>query len=215
VSRLRRSTVSPPLSLYALIARFLHTRISLRRSVHIKWTITSNFFSLTSSTYPTVGSDGFTCTRSHTMRHTQSVGLPWTSDRPVAEISTYTTQQTQETDIHVLGGIRPRDPSNRVRPQTYALDGGKIKVFRYKPEVALGVPGGQGSWIASTFGTMKVVRSSPLRTGRLHPQEFPWYSFLEAESTPGHMVPLVASEKIPSDTTGDRSQDLPTSSAVP
>jgi hypothetical protein len=62
---------------------------------------------------------------------------------------------------------------------------------------------------------MKVVRSSPLRTGRLHPQEFPWYSFLEAESTPGHMVPSVTSEKIPSDTTGDRSRDLPTSSAVP
>jgi hypothetical protein len=52
------------------------------------------------------------------------------------------------------------------------------------------------------FGTMKVVRSSPLRTGRLHPQEFSWYSFLEAQSTPGHMVPSVASEKIPSDTTG-------------
>jgi hypothetical protein len=34
---------------------------------------------------------------------------------------------------------------------------------------------------------MKVVRSSPLRTGRLNPQEFSWYSFLEAESTPGHM----------------------------
>jgi hypothetical protein len=32
-----------------------------------------------------------------------------------------------------------------------------------------------------------------------------WYSFLEAKSTPGHMVPMVATEKIPSDTTGDRS----------
>jgi hypothetical protein len=62
---------------------------------------------------------------------------------------------------------------------------------------------------------MKVVRLSPLRTGCLHPQEFAWYSFLETESTPGHMVPSVASEKIPSDTTGDRSRDLPTSSAVP
>jgi hypothetical protein len=38
-----------------------------------------------------------------------------------------------------------------------------------------------GSWgsgrlsfrIFSTFGTMKVERSSPLRTGRLHPQKFP------------------------------------------
>jgi hypothetical protein len=58
------------------------------------------------------------------------------------------------------------------------------------------------------------VRSSRLSTGRLHPQEFSWYSFLEAESTPGHMVSSVASEKIPSDTTGDRTRDLPTSSAV-
>jgi hypothetical protein len=48
---------------------------------------------------------------------------------------------------------------------------------------------------------MKVVRSSPLPTGRLYPQEFSWYSFLEAESTPGHKVPSVASEIIPSETT--------------
>jgi hypothetical protein len=47
------------------------------------------------------------------------------------------------------------------------------------------------------------------------PQEFSWYSFLEAESTPGHMVPSVASERIPTDTTGDRFRDLPTNSAVP
>jgi hypothetical protein len=44
---------------------------------------------------------------------------------------------------------------------------------------------------------MKVVRSSPLRTGLLYPQEFSWYSFLEADSTPGHMLPSVASEKFP------------------
>jgi len=34
---------------------------------------------------------------------------------------------------------------------------------------------------------MKVVRSSPLSTGRLYPQEYPGTHFLEAESTPGHM----------------------------
>jgi hypothetical protein len=49
---------------------------------------------------------------------------------------------------------------------------------------------------------MKVVRSSPLRTGRLYPQEFYWYSFLEAESTPGHMLPSAASEKSPVTTLG-------------
>jgi hypothetical protein len=42
---------------------------------------------------------------------------------------------------------------------------------------------------------MKVVRSSPLRTGRLYPQEFSGTHFLEAESTPEHMVPPVAPEK--------------------
>ena len=39
--------------------------------------------------------------------------------------------------------------------------------------------------------------------------------FLEAESTPGHVVLSVATEKIPSDTTGIRSRDRLTGSAVP
>ena len=43
----------------------------------------------------------------------------------------------------------------------------------------------------------KVLRLSPLRTGRLY------------------MDLSDASEKIPTDTTGDRSRDLPTSSAAP
>jgi hypothetical protein len=41
------------------------------------------------------------------------------------------------------------------------------------------------------------------------------YSFLEAESTPGHMVTSVATDKIPSDNTGNRSRDPPNSSATP
>jgi hypothetical protein len=40
-------------------------------------------------------------------------------------------------------------------------------------------------------------RSSTLRIGRLYPRRNPWYSFLEAESTPEHMVLLVAAEKSP------------------
>jgi hypothetical protein len=47
------------------------------------------------------------------------------------------------------------------------------------------------------------------------PPEVSWYSFLEAESTPEPMFPSVATNKIPSDTTGSRSRDHPTSSAVP
>jgi hypothetical protein len=49
----------------------------------------------------------------------------------------------------------------------------------------------------------------------LTPGNFLVLIFLEAESTPGHMVPSVASVKIASDTTGDRSRDPPSSSAVP
>ena len=59
---------------------------------------------------------------------------------------------------------------------------------------------------------MKLVKSPLLNTGHLYPQEFFWYSFVEAESTTGHMIPSVASEKILSDTTGDRFRDPPASS---
>jgi hypothetical protein len=38
-------------------------------------------------------------------------------------------------------------------------------------------------------------RSSAVRTGRLYPRRSPWYSFLEAESAPGRMVPSVNTEK--------------------
>ena len=47
-------------------------------------------------------------------------------------------------------------------------------------EVAQRVPGRLRPWIFLTFG---------IRTGRLYPRRNPWYSFSEAESTPGHMVP--------------------------
>jgi hypothetical protein len=57
---------------------------------------------------------------------------------------------------------------------------------------------------------IKVVRLSALRTGRLYPQEYPGTHF-----DPGHLDLSDASEKTPSDTTGDRSGDLRTSSAAP
>jgi hypothetical protein len=50
----------------------------------------------------------------HTIRH--MVGLPWTSDRPVAEASIYAGQhniETQETNIYAPSGIRTRDLRNR------------------------------------------------------------------------------------------------------
>jgi hypothetical protein len=42
-------------------------------------------------------------------------------------------------------------------------------------------------------------RSSAVRTGRLYSRRNPWYSFSEAESTSGHMVPSVSTGKIPSE----------------
>jgi len=59
-------------------------------------------------------------------------------------------------------------------------------------------------------------RSSGIGTGLLYPRRNPWYSLSEAESTSGHMVLSGgATEKILSDTTGNRSRDRLTSSAVP
>jgi hypothetical protein len=88
------------------------------------------------------------------------------------------------------------------------------KVIPQQAEVAQGVPGRLRPHIFLDVRHYKGGRSSPLRTGCLYPRRNPCYSFLEIESTPGHMVPSGATEKIPSDTTGNRSRDLPTSSAV-
>ena len=65
------------------------------------------------------------------------------------------------------------------------------------------------------FRHYKGGRSSAIGTDLLYPRRNPWYSLLEAESASGHMVPLVATEKIPSDTARNQSRDRPTSSAVP
>ena len=92
----------------------------------------------------------------------------------------------------------------------------KVKVIQQQAEVAQGVPGRLRPQIFLTFRHYKGGRSSAIRTGRLYPRRNPWYSLSEAESTPGQMVPSGgATEKIPSDTTGNRYRDRPTSSAVP
>jgi hypothetical protein len=69
----------------------------------------------------------------------------------------------------------------------------KIKLSRYRPEQADGRSGRLRPRIFLTFGTRRwyVVRLTH------RPALLPgvsWYSFLEAESTPGHMVPSVAPE---------------------
>ena len=60
--------------------------------------------------------------RAHTHTHTQTVGHLRTSDQVVAEASTNTTEQTQDTNIHALSGIRICNASNRmaVEPLTTA-----------------------------------------------------------------------------------------------
>ena len=95
------------------------------------------------------------------------------------------------------------------------------KTIHFVRSLATGRSGPRGSgWIKApdfvTFRYYKGGRSSAKRTGRLYPRGNPWYSLSEAELTSGHMVLFGGTtEKILSDTTGNRSRDRPTSSAVP
>ena len=82
----------------------------------------------------------------------------------------------------------------------------RVKCPRYRPTWPRGV---QKVKAPRFHDTRHTTHRPPLPPGIF------WYPFLEAESTPGHMVLSDASEKIPGDTTGDRSRDLSTSSAAP
>jgi len=90
----------------------------------------------------------------------------------------------------------------------------KSKGLPRQAEVAQGAPGRLRPRIFLTFRHYKGGRSSAKSTGRLYPRINPWYSLSEAESTSGHVV-LSGVPRIPSDTTGNLSRDLPTSSATP
>jgi hypothetical protein len=92
----------------------------------------------------------------------------------------------------------------------------KVKVFLWAgPERPLKIRYVKASGFFMAVGTMKVVGSSPLRTGRLYPQEYPGTHFERMRWPQGTWFRRMATEKIPSDTTGDWSRDLPTSSAAP
>ena len=91
----------------------------------------------------------------------------------------------------------------------------KAKGLPQEAEVAQGVPGRLKPQIFLMFGTTRVVGRHPYAPAAFTHRRNPWYSYLEAELTPGHMVPSGTMEKIPSDTTGNRSRGRPTSSAVP
>jgi len=83
----------------------------------------------------------------------------------------------------------------------------KSKDVLRQTEVAQGVLGRLRPQIFLTFWHYKDGRSSAKRTGRLYPRRNPWYSLSEAKSTSGHMVVGGTTEKIPSDTTRNRSWD--------
>jgi len=58
-----------------------------------------------------LGDLGFELSRSHTIRHAQPVGLPWTSDRPVAETSKWQHTTLTKDRYPCPGGIRTHNPS--------------------------------------------------------------------------------------------------------
>ena len=81
--------------------------------------------------------------------------------------------------------------------------------------MALGVPGRLRPRIISTFGNTRVVGRQPYAPAAFTPGEIPGTHFQRLS----HMRHMVLSEgtteKIPSDATGNRSRDRPTSSAAP
>jgi hypothetical protein len=83
--------------------------------------------------------------------------------------------------------------------QFLAVGSVRVKV-KFIPQQTWTGPRGSGSVKALDFLDLrhyKGGRSSAKRTGRLHPRRNPWYSFSEAESTPGHMVPSEPRKKSP------------------
>jgi len=73
-----------------------------------------SFLSLTSFSLLTVEAEGYCCTLSHSVTYTHSIGLLWTSDRPVAETSTCTTHNTHKRHTPISPGkTRTHNTSKR------------------------------------------------------------------------------------------------------
>jgi hypothetical protein len=94
-----------------------------------------------------------------------AVGLLWTSDQPDAETSTWQHKHSQETDIHVPGGIRTRNPSKRMAVDPRAASGiGRCYFTHHKCHMDLNgletrPPAIRGRWLtASAHGTDHEIR---------------------------------------------------------
>jgi hypothetical protein len=61
---------------------------------------------------------------------------------------------------------------------------------------------------------MKVVKLSALRTGRLYPMKYSWYSFLLGAESTGSVVGRIMLMKNSFDTIGNLTRYLPASSPV-
>jgi len=91
----------------------------------------------------------------------------------------------------------------------------RINIFFCIPrqaEVALGVPGRLRLRIFSTFGTIRVVGRQLNAPAAFTPGEIPGTHFQSLSRLQGTWF---CRKDPPSDTTGDRSRDRPTSTAVP
>jgi hypothetical protein len=82
------------------------------------------------------------------------------------------------------------------------------------PGQAQGVLGRLRPWIFLTFGTTRVVDRQPYALATFTPGEIPGTHFQRLSQPQGTWFHR-SHKKIPSDTTGNRSRDRPTSSAVP
>jgi hypothetical protein len=84
--------------------------------------------------------------------------------------------------------------------------GGQVRTAAVSPNttsllttaaVAQVVPGSLRPRLFLTFGTTRVVGRQPYAPGRLYHRRNSWYSFLKAESTPGHIISSVVAEPMP------------------
>ena len=92
---------------------------------------------------------------------------------------------------------------------------GKCKGLKQQAEVAPGVPGRLRPRIFLTFGTTSVVGRQPYAPAAFTPGEIPGNHFQRLSQPRGTWFRREPRKKIPSDTTGNRSRDRPSSSAVP